>query len=150
MWTIFPADQFPLFGIDGAEIDGLDFNGSAFSEGAARDKAKQEAEIEYLNTHDAVTFTSSSWGSGTVSIERIKRGSVGLKGSYSLSYMGKTAENMPFDITTEKLKTILETEFGMVGVQPYYHIQRCNDLFIILYFSTSVNTGQILASDWLA
>ena len=96
---LYEADQFPLFGIDGAEIDGLNFDGSAFSEDAAREKAKQEAEIEYLNTHDAVVFTSSSWGSGTVSIERIKRGSVGLKGSYSLSYMGKTVENMPMDMT---------------------------------------------------
>ena len=67
-------DDFPLFGIDGAEIQGLNFDGSSYSDAASLAKAKQEAEIEYLKTHENATFKClGSWNSGVgENKERIK------------------------------------------------------------------------------
>ena len=104
--------DWPLFGIEGAEIDGLGFDGSGYSDSAALAAAKLAAETEYLRTRENVTFTSSAWGGGSVRVERMARGSHHLRGNYSLTFRGKTVENFPLTVTTEK-ETCIKIDRGI-------------------------------------
>ena len=135
--------DFPLFGIDGAEIEGLNFDGSSYSDAAALAIAKQAAETEYLKTNENATFTSSAWAGGSVTIQRVKRGSRGMKGSYTLTYKDKTVTVTDMQMTNLKLEKLLMADFGIAGVQTYYWDQRCWNLRIPMYFSRSTVTGDL-------
>ena len=135
--------DFPLFGIDGAEIVGLNFDGSSITDPAELAMAKLAAENEYLKNNENATFTSSAWGGGSVTIERTSRGSRGLSGSFTLSLGDKTVTITDVKMTTNKLEQILQAEFGIAGVKTYYWDQRCWNLRIPTYFSRSTATGDL-------
>ena len=135
--------DIPLFGINGAEIEGLNFDGSSYSDANELAIAKLAAENAYLQSNENVTFTSSAWGGGSVTIERIKRGSRAPKGNFTLTYLGKSVTVTDMDITTHKLEHLLLTAFDIAGVQSYYWSQQCWHLGIPLYFSKSTAPGDL-------
>ena len=135
--------DFPLFGIDGAEIVGLDFDESLYDDEVEKALAKMTAEKEYLRTNPNVTFTSNSWGSGTVTIERTSLGSRAPSGSFDLTFMGKTVTVNDLQLSTTKMETLMQSEFGVAGVQTYYWDQRCWNLRIPLYFDRSTAPGDL-------
>ena len=135
--------DFPLFGIDGAEIEGLNFDSSSYSDAAELAIAKQAAETEYLRNNENATFTSSAWAGGSVTIQRVKRGSRAPKGSYTLTYEGKTVTVTDMHMTNLKWEKLMMADFGIAGVQTYYWNQRCWDLSIPFYFSRSTVTGDL-------
>ena len=67
---------FDVFGVEDADIEGLDKNSMT--------------PLEYRATHDNVTFTSSAWGEGTVTVQRKVRGSRALQGSFTVTFQDKT------------------------------------------------------------
>ena len=62
-------DDFHLFGIKDADIVGLDLSN------VGDESAKQAAIQAHLKTSDNATFTHPAWGGGTVTVERLLRGS---------------------------------------------------------------------------
>jgi len=124
-------DDLELFGIMDADIVGLDTSGM---DGLAA----YEAKAEYLRTSDSVVFSSSAWGAGTVSIERITRGTRAMSGTFTISYKDQTIELPPYP-TEKSLAPALEA-FGMVGVETVYSSGRnkCYNTKLKIKFDTSL------------
>ena len=135
--------DFPLLGIEGAEIQGLNFDGSSYSDAAALAMAKMEAEKKFLRENENVTFTSTAWGSGTVTVERTSRGSRAPSGSYTMSYLGKEVTITDMEMTSFKMEALLATEFGISGVLAQYWNQKCYSLSIPLSFGKSTAPGDV-------
>ena len=130
-------DDFQLFGVKDADIVGLDLSQ------LLDDAAKQKVIQDHLKTNDNVTFTSSAWGGGTINIVRTERGSRALSGNYSISWRGKTIENMPFDISSEELAHLLESKFGMIGVNVWYWGRLCYYKQLAIDFGKTSLTGDV-------
>ena len=135
--------DWPLFGIDGAEIVGLNFDGSSYTDQAELAKAKLAAEKEFLKTNENVTFTNSAWGAGTVTIQRVKRGSRKPQGSYTISYKDKSVVLTDFDMTTHKMEALLAAEFNMAGIGTYYWNYKCYHKMIRLDWYRATAAGDI-------
>ena len=135
--------DWPLFGIDGAEIVGLNFDGSSYTDPVELAKAKLTAENDYLNSQQNVTFTNSAWGAGTVTVQRVKRGSRKPTGIYTISYKDKSVVLTDFDMTTNKLEALLASEFNMAGIQTYYWNQKCYHKMIRLDWYRATASGNI-------
>ena len=137
-------DDFGLFGIEGAEIQGLTYPTSQdYPDALDLAQAKVEAETTYLATHDTATFTAAAWGAGTVTVERKMRGMRTLAGDYTLSWRGKTTPALPFYMTNKQLKNVLEGEFGMTGVKVFYWGRRCYWQSFKIEFGRSVLGGGV-------
>ena len=79
-WTCNgPEDDLELFGILDADISGLDTSSMTPLEA-------HQAKAEFLRTADSVVFTSAAWGAGTVTVERIQRGTRAVTGSFTITY----------------------------------------------------------------
>ena len=129
-WTCNgPEDDISLFGVRDAEIVGLDTSSMSPEE-------KWNAEQEYLNTMENVTFSSSEWGDGTIKITRKLRGSRATTGTFDLTYEGKTITLPPYP-TDKSLASALEA-FGMIGATVYYRSDFCYDLMIDIRFDNSL------------
>ena len=135
--------DWPLFGIDGAEIVGLNFDGSSYTDPYELAQAKLAAETEYLRVNENVTFSNSSWGAGTVTIERLKRGSRKPTGNYTISYKDKSVTLTDFDMTTNKMESLLASEFDMAGVGTYYWNYKCYHKMIRLDWYRATASGDI-------
>ena len=130
-------DDFGLFGISDADIVGLDLSSITDPED------KERTKLNYLKTNEYVTFSSSSWGGGTINIKRIKRGSRALKGTFSLTYNGKTAQGLPVNIDNEQFRQTLESELGLLGAHTWYWNQRCYNKMIPFELRYSLVAGNI-------
>ena len=130
-------NNFELFGIKDATIVGLDLTG------ISDDTAKNTAVRNYLKAHQNVTFSKSDWGGGTVTIQRINRVSRRPTGNYSISYKEMTVENLSMDLKDHELTQILESQFGLLGVDTYYWSNECYDKYIVMDFTASTPTGNI-------
>ena len=131
-WTCnTQEDDFELFGVDGATIVGLDTSSMTPQEA-------YEAQANYLATMDSATFTSDAWGSGTVTVDRVARGTRAITGSFTVTYEGQTIELPPYP-TDKTLGPILES-FGMIGVSTTYNREhnKCYDTKIKIDFATSL------------
>ena len=135
--------DWPLFGIDGAEIVGLGFDSSSYTDPAELAQAKLAAETDYLRDNENVTFTSSAWGAGTVTIHRLKRGSRKPNGSYTISYKDKSVILTDFDMTTTKLESLMASEFDMSGVQTYYSNYKCYHKQLRMEWHRSTASGNM-------
>ena len=66
-----------------------------------------------------------------------------LKGSFDLSFRGKTAANIPVNVEQYELRQILESQLGIVGVLVYYWDHRCHRRHFPIYFSGTELTGDV-------
>ena len=131
-------EQFHLIGIKDADIEELDFDESNYSDPADLHAAKGAAQTEYLRTADVATFISDNWNGGKVKITRKLRGTRRLEGSYSLSRNNISVEITNLYPTPKELKTILESEFGLYGVNTYYWSENCWSYKIPIEFPIGV------------
>ena len=120
--------DFSLFGIKDAEIVGLDTSSMTPTE-------KWNAEQWHLKTMDSVTYSSTEWGSGTITVARKVRGSRATTGSFDLSYGGKTVTLPPYP-TDKSLASALEA-FGMIGATVYYRDNKCYRNWMDIRFDNS-------------
>ena len=138
-WTCpTEQEQFHLLGVADAEIEELDFDESEYTNLVEMNKAKVEATKEFLETAETATFLSDSWNGGKIVVSRQMRGTKRLKGSYSLSLNNKTLEITNLYPTPKELKTILETEFGLYGVNTYYWSDKCWSYKVPIEFPVGV------------
>eukprot|EP00090_Calanus_glacialis_P017096 TRINITY_DN2671_c0_g1_i4.p1 TRINITY_DN2671_c0_g1~~TRINITY_DN2671_c0_g1_i4.p1 ORF type:complete len:4502 (+),score=1148.36 TRINITY_DN2671_c0_g1_i4:1085-13507(+) len=131
-WTCnTEEDDLELFGVLDADIVGLDTSGMTGLEA-------YEAKAEYLRTSDSVVFSSDSWGSGTVSVERTQRGTRAMTGTFTISYKDQTIE-LPAYPTEKSLGPALEA-FGMVGIRTVFSgsDNKCYKTIIKIDFETSL------------
>ena len=136
-WTCNPEEEdFSLFGILNSEIVGLDTSSLSGIE-------KEKAIKNYLHSNDKAVFSSSSWGSGTVKVERKIRGSRATKGTMDLFYGGKKVSLEPHP-TVKTLSSALEA-FGMIGASLWYsgEYENCYDRIIDIRFDNSDLSGDI-------
>ena len=124
-------DDFDLVAIHGADIVGLDTSGMTPQE-------SYEARQQFLSTEDTVTFTHDQWFGGTVTVERLVRGTRAISGNVTLSYEGNSVV-LPPNLDYKNIRPALEG-FGMVGVQTYEERKhdRCFDRRILIDFKTSL------------
>ena len=130
-WTCNgPEDDFELFGVLGADIAELDTTNMT-------DFEAYMAKADFLKTADMATFTSPSWGAGTITVERTQRGTRAMTGSIKLSYKNQTIEIPPYP-TGQTLATQLEA-FGMIGVNTVQsgHAKYCYDSRVWIKFEKS-------------
>ena len=133
-WTCNTVeDDLSLFGVNGANIIGLDTSSMTPEE-------KWSAEQWHLKTMDSATFSSSEWGSGTITVKRKVRGSRATTGSFDLSHKGNTISLPPYP-TEKSLASALEA-FGMIGAKVWYRDNKCYRTMIDIQF-TSSNGGDL-------
>ena len=99
-------ETFGLLGIAGAEIEEM----STSATGA--ELVKQQSE--YLQSNDIATFRV---GSGKIIVERLKKESPKLSGTFSISRNDETVSNIPAGITWYNFQELLENSLGLYGVQ---------------------------------
>ena len=131
-WTCNPTeDDLELLGIDEADIVGLDTSGMTPLEA-------WNARSTYLKSSENVTYSSSQWMGGTVTIERTKEGTKAVTGNFSLSWGDKTIVLPPYP-TPESIKSVLEG-FGITGINTWISGRRarCYETVIDIDFATSI------------
>ena len=129
-------DDFALFGVKDADIVGLDLS--------SLNPADKEIAIQnYLKTNDDVTFTKPTWGGGTININRQKRGSRGLTGTYTLSHKGKSTGKLWPQISELDFKNALENDLGLTGIRAWYWGQSCWSWHIVYAFRDTSIGGDV-------